>query len=172
MAALYTEGILIESSVVASGEHMPADCKFIGKSLPAVRVRIQSGKGPGLEAGQELSDGELIGFYEGLLVREAEDVPSSRMVLKLTDCRSDHWAYCIGEEDFEKCKAIPALFSYANAPGQGEVVNCRVARTEECRYTVGGQARVFVPVYAIGSVPDGTPLYWDYSPTAGPGMCI
>ena len=172
MEALRNEGILIGPCVVACGEYMPAECKFVGKSLPAVRARIQSGKGTGLEAGQELSDGELIGFYDGPCVRAAEDVPSSRMVLRLTASKYEHWAYCIGEEDFEKCKAIHALFSYANAPGRGEVVNCRVARTEECRYTVGGQARVFVPVYAIGSVPDGTPLYWDYPPTAGPGMCI
>ena len=172
MEALHTEGILIGPCVVACGEYMPAECKFVGKSLPAVRARIQSGKGTGLEAGQELSDGELIGFYDGPCVRAAEDVPSSRMVLRLTASKYEHWAYCIGEEDFEKCKAIHALFSYANAPGQEEVVNCRVERNEEYRYTVGGKARVRVPVYAIGHVPDGTPLYWDYSPTAGPGMCI
>ena len=171
MEALHTEGILIGPCVVACGEYMPAECKFVGKSLPAVLARIQSGKGTGLEAGQELSDGELIGFYDGPCVRAAGDVPSSRMVLRLTGGR-DHWAYCIGEEDFEKCKAIHALFSYANAPGRGEVVNCRVARTEECRYTVGGKDRVRVPVYAIGRVLAGTPLYWEYPPTAGPGMCI
>jgi hypothetical protein len=172
MVALRNEGILIGPCVVARGEYMPAECKFVGKSLPAVLARIQSGKGTGLEAGQELSDGELIGFYDGPCVRAAEDVPSSRMVLRLTAPKYEHWAYCIGEEDFEKCKAIHALFSYANAPGQEEVVNCRVERNEEYRYTVGGKARVRVPVYAIGHVPDGTPLYWDYSPTAGPGMCI
>ena len=172
MAALNGGGILIGPSTVACSQYMPADCKFVGKRLPAVRVRVQFGKGVGLEAGQQFSDGELIGLYEGTFVRDAEDLPSSRMVLKLTGNTYGYWGYCFGEENFERCRSIPALFSYANSPGQGEVVNCRVERTEECRYTVGGKDRVSIPVYALGHVLAGTPLYWDYSSTAGPGMCI
>jgi hypothetical protein len=94
------------------------------------------------------------------------------MVLKLTACIEGSWAYCFGEENFERCMAIPALFSYANAPGPGEASNCKVDRVKAIRYTEDSINMVAVPVFARDDMVAGAHLYWKYDPEAGPGMSI
>jgi hypothetical protein len=138
-------------------------------------MRVQKGKGVGLEAGQDYSDKDLIGIYFGECVVDTDELPASRMVLKLTSNkeRAKSWAYCFGAENFETCKSVPALFSYANSPNVGEVANCRVDRDQECRYTVSdGKLMSASPVYAVGRVLKGAPLLWPYSHISGPGVFI
>ena len=173
--ALCGQGILIGPEVVATGPYMSAACKFVGQRLPAVCMRVQKGKGVGLEAGQDYSDKDLIGIYFGECVVDTDELPASRMVLKLTSNkeRAKSWAYCFGAENFETCKSVPALFSYANSPNVGEVANCRVDRDQECRYTASdGKLMSASPVYAVGRVLKGAPLLWPYSHISGPGVFI
>jgi hypothetical protein len=165
LESLYADGILIGPRSVASGP-------FKGQRLPAIRFRVQENKGPGLEADQPISGGTLLGLYVGEFDTDTDGRPASRMVLKLTSSKYDSWGYCFGEENFERCMAIPALFSYANAPGPGEASNCKVDRDKEERYTEDGIKMVAIPVYAIGDKAKGDPLYWDYDHEAGPGMFI
>jgi hypothetical protein len=172
MASIQGEGILVGPRVVASGPCMSPECSFVGKCLPAIRVRAQGIKGPGLEAAQKVSSGSLIGLYVGEFETLTDGRPASRMVLKLTSGKTDSWGYCFGEENFDKCLAIPALFSYANAPGTGERANCTVGLHQEARYTVGAKRFTAVPVFAIGDIVAGDPLYWFYDFEAGPGFSI
>jgi hypothetical protein len=165
LESLHKEGILIGPKVVASGP-------FAGTSLPAIRFRVQGSKGPGLEAGQPISNGTLLGLYVGEFERDTDGRPASRMVLKLTASIGGSWAYCFGEENFERCMAIPALFSYANAPGPGEAFNCTVDRVRARRYTENSINMVAVPVFARDDMVAGAHLYWKYDPEAGPGMSI
>jgi hypothetical protein len=147
---------------------------FTGERLPAIRFRFQGSKGPGLDAGEPISSGTLLGLYVGEFETFPDGRPASRMVLKLTSCHmiNGSWAYCFGEENFERCMAIPALFSYANAPGPGEAFNCKVDRVKAKRYTEDSINMVAVPVFARGDMLAGEPLYWDYDPEAGSGMFI
>jgi hypothetical protein len=172
MASIQGEGILVGPRVVASGPCMSPECSFVGKCLPAIRVRAQGIKGPGLEAAQNVSSGSLIGLYVGEFETLTDGRPASRMVLKLTSGKKESWGYCFGEENFDKCLAIPALFSYANAPGTGERANCTVGLHQEARYTVGAKRFTAVPVFAIGDIVAGDPLYWIYDFEAGPGFSI
>jgi hypothetical protein len=165
LKSLREEGILVGPTVVASGP-------FTGNSLPAIRFRVQGSKGPGLEAGQNISKGTLLGLYVGEFEIDTDGRPASRMVLKLTACIEGSWAYCFGEENFERCMAIPALFSYANAPGPGEASNCKVDRVKAIRYTEDSINMVAVPVFARDDMVAGAHLYWKYDPEAGPGMSI
>ena len=172
MASIQGEGILVGPRVVASGPCMSPECRFVGACLPAIRVKAQGNKGPGLEAAQKVSSGSLIGLYVGEFETLTDGRPASRMVLKLTSGKTDSWGYCFGEENFDKCLAIPALFSYANAPGTGERANCKVDLHQEARYTVGAKRFTAVPVFAIGDIVAGDPLYWFYDFEAGPGFSI
>jgi hypothetical protein len=167
LESLHANGILVGPTGVASGP-------FTGERLPAIRFRFQGSKGPGLDAGEPISSGTLLGLYVGEFETFPDGRPASRMVLKLTSCHmiNGSWAYCFGEENFERCMAIPALFSYANAPGPGEASNCKVDRVKAKRYTEDSINMVAVPVFARGDMLAGEPLYWDYDPEAGSGMFI
>jgi hypothetical protein len=146
---------------------------WLVEGLPAISFRVQGSKGPGLEAGQPISSGTLLGLYVSEFEIFPDGRPASRMVLKLTSGASDSWGYCFGEENFERCMAIPALFSYANAASPGECSNCKVDRVKGKRYSdKDGKKMVAVPVFASGDMVAGEPLYWDHDPKAGPGMPI
>ncbi len=58
LESLHADGILVGPTGVASGP-------FTGERLPAIRFRVQGSKGPGLDAGEPISSGTLLGLYVG-----------------------------------------------------------------------------------------------------------
>jgi hypothetical protein len=57
---------------------MSPECRFVGVCLPAIRVKAQANKGPGLEAAQKVSSGSLIGLYVGEFETLTDGRPASR----------------------------------------------------------------------------------------------
>jgi hypothetical protein len=146
------------------------ECPYLGKLLPRVIVKTESPlKGTGVFAGRRIEEGELVMIYLGDFVTDAEARPSTRMIVRQT--WGDKWVYCFGTESLQTCLDVgPALGSYANSPGPGEVPNCKLARKAvfKCRDDKGAE-KIGYPMTASKVIEKGQPVLWTYPPTAGRG---
>ena len=145
-------------------------CPYLEKRLPRVIVKRESQvKGTGVFAGRRIEEGELVMIYLGDFVLDAEARPSTRMIVKQT-C-GDLWVYCFGTESLQTCLDVgPALGSYANSPGSGEVANCKLGRKAvfKCRDDKGAE-KIGYPMTASKVIEKGQPVLWTYPHAAGRG---
>ena len=146
------------------------ECQYLGKVLPRVIVKRESPlKGTGVFAGRRIKEGELVMIYLGDFVTDAEARPSTRMIVRQT--WGDKWVYCFGTESLQTCLDVgPALGSYANSPGSGEVANCKLDRKAVFKCIDDkGEKKMGYPMTASKVIQKGQPVLWKYPHAAGRG---